>query len=273
MADKDKVILCAAVILSASLLYGADVNLLTNSGFETCTTAGWTARSCSIAIADVPRSGSHSILTTGRTATWQGVQQSIMGLISHGQSCTISGWVKLQNASTGSIGLTVEQRDSSGTKWVPIQWSTGNSSLWTSLSGQFALNVTGTLTGLTLYFEGPDSGVNFYVDDASMVIAGDWKTQANDRIEQIRKGGFTITALSPAAGHPSIPNVSVQISQIKHGFPFGSAINTNISTPQYANFFKTHYNWAVMENESKWYANEPTENNVTYTSADAIYYL
>ena len=49
-----------------------------------------------------------------------------------------------------------------------------------------------------------------------------------------------------------------------------SAINGNISNPNYAAFFRTNFQWAVMENESKWYANEPSRSNVTYAVANSI---
>jgi GH35 family endo-1,4-beta-xylanase len=100
---------------------------------------------------------------------------------------------------------------------------------------------------------------------------GDWKSDANARIEQIRKGNFRITTVWPG-GPNSIPDVNVQISQIKHQFAFGTAINySNISNVNYQNFIKNHFEWAVCEDASKWYTNEPTQGSVTYTQADTIY--
>lgn len=39
---------------------------------------------------------------------------------------------------------------------------------------------------------------------------------------------------------------------------------------QYADFFVKHFNWAVFENEAKWYANEPERGKITYEKADAM---
>ena len=89
------------------------------------------------------------------------------------------------------------------------------------------------------------------------------------RIEQIRKRDALITVVD-SQGNP-VPNLIIDIDQTKQSFPFGSAINTNVSNSRYTDFFKTHFNWAVMENESKWYSNEPSRDNVTYNSADRIY--
>nr|WP_257215499.1 endo-1,4-beta-xylanase [Bacillus pumilus] len=37
----------------------------------------------------------------------------------------------------------------------------------------------------------------------------------------------------------------------------------------YADFFVKYLNWAVFENEAKWYANEPERGRITYEKADA----
>ena len=37
------------------------------------------------------------------------------------------------------------------------------------------------------------------------------------------------------------------------------------------NYVKKYFNWAVFENESKWYYNEPVMGNVFYGDADYMY--
>ncbi|MBN2020917.1 MAG: endo-1,4-beta-xylanase [Sedimentisphaerales bacterium] len=117
-----------------------------------------------------------------------------------------------------------------------------------------------------------------YYDSFNLTIVdgSDWRIEANERIEQIRKRDAQIKVVD-LAGRP-ITGVNVQISQKRHHFAFGSAINNksvggtrNMSNPDYKNFFKNHFEWAVCEDESKWYSNEPTQGNVTYTDADIIY--
>ena len=130
--------------------------------------------------------------------------------------------------------------------------------------------MTGTLTALNLYLEGPPAGVSFHADDVLVqaVTNYDWKAAANVRIEQIRKRDVRLLIVD-ADGNPQ-PGTTIAVKQTKHRFAFGSAINGNISNPDYAAFFRTNFEWAVMENESKWYANEPSRSNVTYTAADSI---
>jgi glucuronoarabinoxylan endo-1,4-beta-xylanase len=161
-------VLAAAII---SLPASANINILVNPGFESGDTTGCTARSASISAVTGGRTGTYRAYATGRTAAWQGIKQSILGKLSHGQTCTISGWVRLDNAASDAVKLTVEQRDDSpNTKYIPIKSATGSNTQWTHLSGQFTLNVTGTLTRLDIYFEGPAAGVSFYVDDAEVLI-------------------------------------------------------------------------------------------------------
>ena len=100
----------------------------------------------------------------------------------------------------------------------------------------------------------------------------DWKSDANDRIEQMRKGDFKITVLSPYGSHPSVSDVNVQVSQRKHQFAFGSCINSSYYTiTSYANFFKNHFEWAVCENNTKWKYIESSKDVNNYTTPDGIY--
>ncbi|MBN1765733.1 MAG: endo-1,4-beta-xylanase [Sedimentisphaerales bacterium] len=268
-------IIISTVTLSLMPLY-AGANVLTNPGFETGSTSGWNPSGCTItASTTMPHTGTYCALLSNRTATWNGIRQSLLGKVSDGETCAVTSWAKIENASTADVTMTIKQVDDSGTNYHPVVWARPcNDSSWTVLSNIFTLEVTGTLTELTFYFEGPEAGVNFYVDDVSVIItsSGDWEAEANQRIEQIRKGDFRITAVESANPEVAIPDVDVQVDQIKHHFAFGSAITWHqMTNTSYLNFFKDHFEWAVCENASKWYHNEPSEDNVTYTNADNMY--
>jgi GH35 family endo-1,4-beta-xylanase len=191
-----------------------------------------------------------------------------VGVLQPGTTYNISAWVRLASGGSQPVMLTIQKTDNSGTSYQQAATGTATSSGWTQLSGGYTLNISGTLTALNLYLEGPAAGVNYYADDFIVQGAADWKTAANERIENIRKRDVKLLVVD-AAGNP-VPGAIISVRQTRHKFAFGSAINYNISNPQYAAFFRTNFEWAVMENESKWYANEPTRNNVTYTAADAI---
>ncbi|MDD5063982.1 MAG: endo-1,4-beta-xylanase [Phycisphaerae bacterium] len=99
---------------------------------------------------------------------------------------------------------------------------------------------------------------------------GDWESDANARIEQIRKRNAEITVVD-SLGAP-VPGINVQIEQIGHRFAFGTCItNTKMTDASYKDFILDHFEWAVCENETKWPDNEPSRDSETYTYADNIY--
>jgi len=122
----------------------------------------------------------------------------------------------------------------------------------------FTKAISGTFLALCLFLGGSTA-------------KGDWKSDANARIEQNRKRNAQITVVD-MNGQP-VQDINVQIAQVKHSFAFGTCIaytplNSNAN---YRNFILNHFEWAVCENESKWPANEPSRDSETYTQADYIY--
>ncbi len=243
-------------------------NLAKNAGFESGTGNwfGWGSVTFTASTAQ-PHTGSRAALVQNRTDPWNGVAQSVLGVLQPTNTYRISAWVRLVSGNNQPVLLTIQKTDGSGTTYENVASGTASSTNWIQLVGGHTLKVAGTLTALNLYLEGPAVGVSFYADDF-LVEAYDWKSEANARIEQIRKRDARLLIVD-AAGNP-VPGTSVAIQQTKHHFAFGSAINGNIANPSYAAFFRTNFEWAVMENESKWYANEPARSNVTYTVADSI---
>ena len=258
----------AGVAIALSLPAALAQNVLQNPGFESGTTgwSGWGPVSFSSSTTQF-HAGSRSALIQNRTATWNGISQSLLGVVQPGTNYRISAWVRLVSGGNQPVQLTIQKVDGGGTSYAAVANGTANSTGWTLLSGGYTLTVNGNLTSLTFYVEGPAAGVSFYADDF-VVEPYDWKTQANARIEQIRKRDVQLLIVD-TAGNP-LSNVAVNVKQTRNRFAFGSAINGNISNPNYAAFFRTNFEWAVMENESKWYSNEPSRSNVTYTAANRI---
>ena len=134
--------------LSASVL--GDSNLLENPGFEDGTN-GWANRSCTITAVSSPvHSGSGSAKVSGRGETWQGIRQTLSGKMVAGETYKITGWVRLDNAESGTIMASFEQRDESGTKYPNVARVNATNSEWKEISGTFTLKAEGTLTGLEL---------------------------------------------------------------------------------------------------------------------------
>jgi GH35 family endo-1,4-beta-xylanase len=96
-----------------------------------------------------------------------------------------------------------------------------------------------------------------------------WKDEADKRIAQIRQRDVRVRVVDEQG--KSVSGLSVHIRQTRQTFPFGAAVGPSLLRDQrYADFFKTHFNWAVFGNESKWYSNERVQNQEDYRVADAM---
>jgi len=64
---------------------------------------------------------------------------------------------------------------------------------------------------------------------------------------------------------------SVRIQQTENSFPFGSCIaRHNIENEDLAEFFVKNFNWAVFENELKWYHTEAEQGRLNYKDSDEL---
>jgi hypothetical protein len=160
------VVLFLVGLLALSSCYG-DTNIITNPGFEDSN--GWGSRGCTFTYTTAQKhSGANCGKASDRTATWQGIKQSLLGKMENGKTYQISGWVRLENAISENIIVSIEQKDGQDTKYHNVASQSATDSNWVQLSGSFTLNVTGTLEVLDIYFEGPPIGTNFYVDDVNV---------------------------------------------------------------------------------------------------------
>jgi endo-1,4-beta-xylanase len=154
------------LLLLAACYPGTD--LVTNGGFENGTD-GWSGRSCEISAAASPvHSGSGSAKVSGRTEDWQGIKQSMLGKMQNGQTYQISGWVRLANAESGTVIVSIERTDDRGTDYINVGKTAAGSNDWTQVSGEFKCDLKGAPTTLDVYFEGPAAGVDFFVDDVNV---------------------------------------------------------------------------------------------------------
>jgi glucuronoarabinoxylan endo-1,4-beta-xylanase len=145
-------------------------NILENPGFEDGTT-GWTARwGDSIEVNELnPHSGTYCGRAYNRAYWWEGIQQSILGKMIAGETYQITGWVRTSSSASYNVTVTVQKTDDGGTSYTNVGSVSANSSDWFQLpDNNYTLTVNGTLTELIVYFEGPDPGVDIYVDDVNV---------------------------------------------------------------------------------------------------------
>lgn len=97
----------------------------------------------------------------------------------------------------------------------------------------------------------------------------DWKAEANARIEVLRKRDATV-AVVDALGR-GVPGARLGARQAGHHFAFGTAVTRGLTyDPPYQAFFHDHFEWAVFENDAKWFMNEPWRDYVNFAAADDL---
>jgi Carbohydrate binding domain len=91
-------------------------NMAQNPGFESGTSGwfNWGPVTFTSATA-LPHTGSRSALVQNRTGTWNGVAQSLLGVLQPTNTYRISAWVRLVSGSSQPVLLTIQKVDSSAT--------------------------------------------------------------------------------------------------------------------------------------------------------------
>lgn len=143
-------------------------NLATNPGFETGDTTGWFVYGpCTVSAESTHvHSGNYAGLVTNRTATWNGIAQSFLGILQPGQTYDVSAWILLADDSDQTMSLTMQKSDSSGTSYTWTASGIVSANGWMQISGQYTYNPSGTVSALTLYAETPSStNAAYFIDD------------------------------------------------------------------------------------------------------------
>jgi len=163
------VTLVSLVAVSMHSASAASGNLLTNADMESGTT-GWSVFGAGTLASNtsVVHGGTHSLLRTGRTASWNGPAQSVTSVLANGASFTTSIWVRTQ-AGTPTAKVTLQYTANGTTNYATLAQGAVNSSGWTQLTGTTTVSWSGTLSSATLYVETAAGTDSFYIDDASFV--------------------------------------------------------------------------------------------------------
>jgi hypothetical protein len=151
-------------------------DILENGDFEDYGFCPWKGQNLQLEDNDV-KSGLRSVKTSGRTGTWQGVEQNVFGKLEVGARYNFSAWVKILNAPTDANNLYVKIKVlkvvDRVTSWtypsVYINYGGFPNATWTYVSSTYTFSPTYEFIDAVLYFEGPAVGVDFLVDAVSMI--------------------------------------------------------------------------------------------------------
>jgi hypothetical protein len=167
------VVLMLAMLVTVSV-QGASAavqgaNQLTNADMEAGTT-GWSVFGAGTLASNtsVVHGGTHSVLSTGRTASWNGSSQNVTSLLTNGSSYTTSVWMRTQSGTpNGKVTLQVTANGT--TNYIALAQGAVNASGWTQLTGTVTVSWSGTLSSALFRAETVAGTDSFYIDDASFI--------------------------------------------------------------------------------------------------------
>ncbi|GGK90245.1 beta-xylanase [Sphaerisporangium melleum] len=213
------------------------------SDFETGTTQGRSPRaSATLTVTgDQAHGGTRGLLTTGRSASWDGPALSVLGKMAKGSKYTLSVWVRLgAGTAEGELGLSVERRLNGTASYdrvaAPTAVAAGG---WTELKGSYTL--AHDVDFLSVYVESPSGTFPFHLDD------------------------FTLAYV------PAKP-VQTDIPAVKDVLPFdvGAAAGRAQTLGEHSELLARHFDSLTPGNALEWDATEPREGEFTFAESDYL---
>ena len=226
-----------------------------SSTFEDGGADGWSSRTGNSTVANstvAAHSGTHSLLTTGRTANYDGPQISVSNKMYPGSTYNISAWVMLQptDNSTHVMNMSLQTTLSGTTSYPSITAYPGITvpadGKWHQIS-VMGYNMASSYDAGAAYLylqTVPASGndlVSFYVDD------------------------FQLTYVQPATIQTDIPSIYKTLSDY---FPVGAAVDTTDLSGAHSQLLTMHFNSMTPGNEMKWSSVENSLGTYNYVNAD-----
>ena len=227
-----------------------------SSTFEDGGLDGWSSRTGQSTVTNTTaaaHTGTHSLLTTGRVANYDGPQINVSNKMYNGSKYNVSGWIMLvpTDGSSHVINMSLQTTLSGNTTYSSV---TAYPGVTVPADGQWhQISVMGYTMGNSydpgtafLYFQTvPPSGndlVSFYLDD------------------------FQLTYVPPATIQTDIPSIYKTFADF---FPVGAEIDTTDLSGPHAQLLTMHFNSITSGNDMKWSSVEATKGTYTYANADA----
>ncbi|KAE9620300.1 putative endo-1,4-beta-xylanase [Lupinus albus] len=226
-----------------------------NNGLE-----GWTVYG-NAKIEHRESSGNKYVVAYNRNQSSDTVSQKIN--LQKGMHYTLSGWLQV----TGS-NVLVKATLKTNKGYTLAGATYAESNCWSMIKGGFTADTSGPAE---LYFESKDTSVDIWVDNLSLqpFTEEEWKSHHVESIEKARKRKVLLK-VAYKQGSP-VGNATISIKQKRSGFPFGSAINSNIlQNTAYQNWFTSRFTVTTFANEMKWYSTESVQGKENYAVADSM---
>ncbi|KAH9625968.1 hypothetical protein KSS87_022368, partial [Heliosperma pusillum] len=132
----------------------------------------WTGRGCQIVLHDsmadgkiVPQSGTVFASATGRTQSWNGIQQDITGRVTRKLAYDFTATVRIfgNNGNSANVRATLWVRTTDNREqYIGISTVQATDKDWTLLQGKFLIN--STPSSVVVFLEGPPAGTDILVN-------------------------------------------------------------------------------------------------------------
>ncbi|HEX4577729.1 MAG TPA: carbohydrate binding domain-containing protein, partial [Edaphobacter sp.] len=226
------------------------------STFEDGGLDGWSSRTGNSTLTNstpAAHSGTHSLLTTGRSANYDGPQINVSNKMYNGSKYNISAWVML----------------------VPTDGSNHviNMSLQTTLGGNTSYPSITPYPGITVPADGNwhQISVNGYnmassYDPGKAFLYFQTVLSSGTDLVSFYLDDFQLTYVAPPMIQTNIPSIYKTLAPY---FPVGAAIDpTDLSGP-HAQLLGMHFDSIVSGNDMKWSSVENAKGMFTYGTADS----
>jgi GH35 family endo-1,4-beta-xylanase len=217
-----------------------------HTNFETATAEGWGPRGgvTLSATGTDAHTGSFSLLTTGRGASWQGPAINAAGFLCNGGRYNVSVWVKLAPGQPDTqIRVSIQRDLASSPSYITVLGNTlVTADAWVHLSGNYDFSLD--YTALSLYVESNSGTASFYIDDFDLTPTG------------------VLPPLPPPYCPPGPPIATGQDKFLGCAYSDSQKVN-----------FAAYWNQVTPENGGKWGSVEGTRDAMSWGEMDAAYAL
>ncbi|XP_040380396.1 endo-1,4-beta-xylanase 1-like [Oryza brachyantha] len=194
----------------------------------------------------------------------------------------VAGWVAVQGGDGGGcagaevghvVRVSLRVGDGGGFRLLDCgAVCAGVAGGWVEIKGAFRLKET-PAGEVAVHVHGAPAGVDVKVMDLR-VFAEDRKArfkQLREKTDKVRKRDVVLKFGGAAGVAASMSGATVRVVQMDAAFPLGTCINGSvIQDPSFVDFFTNNFDWAVFENELKWYWTEAQRGQLNYRDADAL---
>ncbi|MEV0135617.1 endo-1,4-beta-xylanase [Dactylosporangium sp. NPDC050688] len=177
---------------------------------------GWGSRGAETTthVTTAAHGGTGSVLSSGRTETWQGPTRPVLDLLTPGKLYTVTGWARTASGS-GNARLSMQRQNGTATRYENISATTAISTTWTRLTGDY-LFLPGA-TALSLYLETTDTTGDLYLDDVTIETEGPPVSQSASVSASVSPSVSASVSASVSPSASRSPSVSPSVSPSSSG--------------------------------------------------------